>query len=77
MASELCTVVLSSGPAEHKQRTAETLEKYKSHLKLKPNTADGIFNRSLEKFNEYAVAVGWQPKRSGINGSCRPCQWYA
>ena len=60
MASDLCAVVVNSDPDEQEQRTAETLDKYKSHLKLKPNAAEGIFSRSLEKFNEYTVAVGWR-----------------
>jgi len=64
MASDLCAVVVNSDPEEQKQRTAETLEKYQSHLKFKPNATEGIFNRSLEKFNEYTVAVGWRLDRT-------------
>jgi hypothetical protein len=60
MASDLCSVVVNSDPEEQKKRTADTLEKYQSHLKLKPNATEGIFGRSLEKFNEYTVAVGWR-----------------
>ena len=60
MASDLCAVVVNNNPEDQKKLTAETLEKYKSHLKLRPNAAESIFNRSLEKFNEYTVAVGWR-----------------
>ena len=60
MASDLCSVVVSGDPDKQKKLTADTLEKYQSHLKLKPHATEGIFVRSLEKFNEYTVAVGWR-----------------
>jgi len=60
MASDLCSVVVSSNPEEQKIGTAQTLEKYKGHLKLKPNATEHIFSRSLEQFNEYTVAAGWR-----------------
>jgi len=60
MASDLCAVVVSSNPEEQKAGTAQALLKYKSHLKLQPNSIDAIFSRSLERFNEYTAAVGWR-----------------
>jgi hypothetical protein len=60
MASDLCSVVVNSDPEEQKKHTQETLEKYKSHLKLKPNATEAIFSRSLDNFNEYTAAVGWR-----------------
>jgi serine/threonine protein kinase len=60
MASDLCAVVVNSDPDEQKRHTAEALEKYKSQLKLKPEATEGIFSRSLEKFNEYTAVVGWR-----------------
>ena len=60
MASDLCSVVVNADPDKQKKLTADTLEKYQSHLKLKPNATEGIFGRSMEKFNEYTAAVGWR-----------------
>lgn len=60
MASDLSAAVVAGDPEEQKKRTAETLDKYKSHLKLQPKAVEGMFAGSLEKFNEYTVAVGWQ-----------------
>ena len=60
MATDLSAAVVSGDPEEQKKRSAETLEKYKGRLKLNPNAAEGMFIRSLEKFKEYTVAVGWK-----------------
>ena len=60
MASELSAAVVDKDPDEQRKRSAETLEKYKDRLKLNPKTAEGMFGRSLEKFKEYTVAVGWK-----------------
>ena len=60
MASELSAAVVENDPDEQKKRSTETLEKYKDRLKLNPIEAEGIFMRSLEKFKEYTVAVGWK-----------------
>ncbi len=60
MATDLSAAVVTGDPGEQKKRSAEALEKYKGRLKLNPNAADGMFLRSLEKFKEYTVAVGWK-----------------
>ena len=60
MASDLSAAVVENDPDEQKKRCTETLEKYKDRLKLNPKEAEGIFIRSLEKFKEYTVAVGWK-----------------
>jgi eukaryotic-like serine/threonine-protein kinase len=60
MASDLSAVVVASKSEEQKKRCAETVEKYKDRLKLNPKTAEGMFIRSVEKFKEYTVAVGWK-----------------
>jgi serine/threonine protein kinase len=61
MASDLSDAVLADGdPEERKKRKADTVAKYQRHLKLKDKAVDGIYSRSLEKFNEYTVAVGWR-----------------
>ncbi len=60
MASDLSAAVAQSDPDEQKKRCADILDKYKDRLKLKPKAAEGIFVRSLEKFKEYSLAVGWK-----------------
>jgi serine/threonine protein kinase len=60
MASDLSAAVVHCDPDEQKKRSAETLLKYKERLKLNPKAAEGMFMRSLEKFKEYTVAVGWK-----------------
>ena len=59
MASDLSAAVLSGDADEQKRRITDTLDKYKERLRLDPKTAEGMFGRSLEKFKEYTVAVGW------------------
>lgn len=60
MASDLSAAVVESDPEEQKKRSTEALERYKERLKLNPKEAEGMFIRSLEKFKEYTVAVGWK-----------------
>ncbi len=60
MASDLSAAVVENDPQEQKKRSTEALEKYKDRLKLDPKEAEGMFIRSLEKFKEYTVAVGWK-----------------
>ena len=60
MATDLSAAVVEGNPEEQKKRTTETMERYKSRLKLNPTVAEGMFIRSLEKFKEYTVAVGWK-----------------
>ncbi len=59
MASDLSAAALSDDPDEQKKRTAEALAKYQERLKLNPQATQGMFSRSLDKFKEYTVAVGW------------------
>jgi HD-like signal output (HDOD) protein len=60
MASDLSAAVVKCPPDEQKQRSADTLDKYRDRLKLNPKAAAGMFTRSLEQFKEYTVAVGWK-----------------
>ena len=60
MASDLSAAVVKGDPDEQKKRIAETLDEYKSRVKLDPNATETMFVSSLEKFNEYTVAVGWK-----------------
>ncbi|MBE0622285.1 MAG: HDOD domain-containing protein [Burkholderiales bacterium] len=67
LASDLSATVVEGDPEEQKKRSAETLEKYRDRLKLNPKEAEGMFARSLEKFKEYTVAVGWKLDQSIAN----------
>jgi len=60
MASDLSAAAVERDPEQQKKRSAETMEKYKDKLKLNPKEAEKVFDRSLEKFKEYTVAVGWK-----------------
>jgi len=60
MASDLSAAAVAGDPDEQKKLTAETLDKYKSRLKLNPKAAEAVFASSLEKFNQYTVAAGWK-----------------
>jgi len=60
MASDLSAAVVEGNPDEQKKRTAETLDKYKSRLKLDAKAAEAMFASSLDKFKEYTEAVGWK-----------------
>ena len=60
MASDLSEAVIDGEPDQQKKRSGEILEKYKDRLKLDPNAAEGMFARSVDKFKEYTVAVGWK-----------------
>lgn len=60
MASDLSAAVVASDPDAQKERSTEILGKYKDRLKLDPKAAEGMYLRSLEKFKEYTVAVGWK-----------------
>jgi HD-like signal output (HDOD) protein len=60
MACELsAALVAETDPEERDRRTAESMDKYKGHLNIKPNALEGLVSQALEDFEKYASAAGW------------------
>ncbi len=60
MASDLSAAVVEGEADQQEKRSGEILDKYKERLKLDPKAVEGMFARSVDKFREYTVAVGWK-----------------